>query len=206
MYYKSIIKKGDYIMDLLALLPTLPKRKNMSVDIEKTMERCVVAWKGLKNTQKNEVLELADVSSATLHKTYKQGHISAGTCLALSKIAGVAPLYLCGSVDKAGRFTAKTLRAFLEVNDMLPAAPEVEEETAEACDCCDCDTNDLEALFTPEELEMLQAELDEAAEDYTEADLSDDDMLALLDALMIRARFNPVDAELLAEIKHLLLC
>lgn len=172
-------------MDLSTLMESLPKRRNMSADAEKTRERCQIVWKGLKNVQKNEVLELADASAPTLHKTYKQGHISAAVAIALAKVAGVQPMYLSGEVDKTGRFTAKTLDSFLKAhgiaNPMEAAAPtedvkEVEEAVVEFC--CDCEEDDL---------------------------MDGDELIILLEGLFIRARFSEKEAEKLENIKNILL-
>lgn len=175
-------------MDMSVLMESLPKRRNMSVDAEKTKERCFAVWKGLKNVQKNEVLELADASAPTLHKTYKQGHISAATAIALAKVAGIQPLYLSGESEKAGRFTPKTLDSFLKAHDI---------------------SNPIETS-TPAEVEKYEEEAP-AAHVCTECDFEFDDLIdgeelmILLEGLVIRARFNEGDAEKLENIKNILL-
>lgn len=180
------------MMDLTLLTPHLPKRKNMSVNADKTMERCLAAWKNLKNVQKNEVLELADVSAATLHKTYKQGHISAGVAIALAKVAGLSPQYLCGGADKAGKFTARTLNTFLETNGIHNPYEAPEEEKPEP------------ALFVA--APPAEAVCDICGMDDDDDDGMDSEELAiLLESLIIRSYYRKDCAERLLKVTELLL-
>ncbi|MDR1736789.1 MAG: hypothetical protein LBR85_08000 [Oscillospiraceae bacterium] len=170
-------------MDIAPLLPNLPKRKNMSVDVEKTKARCLAAWKGMKNVQKNEVLSIADASPPTLHKTYKNGHISAGVAIALAQVAGIQPMYLTGDSDREGKFSAKSVDTFLRSRGIrspfeqtapkMPAAAPADDAV------CDCECADIE--------------------------MADEEMIILLEGLLVRSRFNAGDAARLEKVKRLLI-
>jgi hypothetical protein len=184
------------MIDVKILIPDLPKRKNMSVDLEKTKDRCLTAWKGLKNVQKNEVLELSDVTASTLHKTYKQGHISAAVAIALAKVAGLAPLYLCGEADRPGKFTERTLNGFLVARGLANPFAEAQEEPktgrgkAAAVD-----------FDGAHEIDCVC----EVCGQPDDGGLDADDLAVLLESLIIRAYYRPECAERLQKITELLL-
>ncbi|MCL2030398.1 MAG: hypothetical protein FWG93_02525 [Oscillospiraceae bacterium] len=179
--------------NVTALIPDLPKRRNMSADLEKTKERCLAAWKGLKNVQKNEVLELAGVTASTIHKTYKQGHVSAAAAIALAKVAGLAPLYLCGEADRPGRYTERTLGNFLTARGLAnPFAAEREEKKAKGAE--------LEA-----EDAGVPAILCEVCGEPEDDGLDAEDLVILLEALIIRACYRDDCAGRLQKITELLL-
>lgn len=180
--------------DLTALISGLPKRRNMSADVEKTKERCQAAWKGLKNVQKNEVLTLADVTASTVHKTYKQGHISAATAIAMAKVAGIAPLYLCGETDKPGKYTERTLNSFLAERGIAsPFAEEKEEKKAPRAKKAEA-----EAAGDADLVCEVCGEMDDDG-------LDADDLAILLESLIIRACYLPDCAARLRKITELLL-
>lgn len=187
------------MIDVSVLIPNLPKRKNMSADIDKTKERCLATWKSLKNVQKNEVLALADVTASTLHKTYKLGHISAAVAIAIAKVAGVSPLYLCGETDKPGKYTDRTLSNFLSAHGLYNPI----ENTPEEAD------TESEKSAVPEQLAagtvLNECVCEICGGEPEDGGVDAEDLTILLEALIIRSYYRPECAERLQKITELLL-
>ncbi|MDR0248909.1 MAG: hypothetical protein LBI44_04545 [Oscillospiraceae bacterium] len=179
-------------MVIAEIISLLPKRKDVSINHAVTKQRCAETWKSFKNAQKREVLEISGVTNITVHNTYKEGRITAGVAVAMAKVAGISPFYLTAELEKPGRFSEKVIAAFLgklgisspslsEEPDIAPAAP------AEA----DSDTPSL---------------LHTADTDIGDIDITEEEIIVLLKSLIIRARYNDIDTEILAGIKHALIC
>ncbi len=175
IYRETTTLKGQRDMELNELIVAFAKRKNVSVSAEKTMKRCAEVWKALKNAQKSSVFELADVSNATVHRTYKTGHISAPVVVAISRAAGCSPLYLSGISDKRGKFTEKTLDAFLDATGYSALSEHHAEETSPEHQHSDDQEDECECCKTIE--------------------LEDEELIDLFRALLIKARFNEAAAE-----------
>ena len=189
-------------MDVNQIILGLKKRINVSAETEKTAERAAALWKTFNNAAKREVLELAAVSATTARKAYQEGALTAGLALALAKVGSINPAYLAAQSDAKGKFTQRTVSAFLKscgypgLDDAsaeeaagAPAEAGSKENgissDAESCDCgCDCGGCDYV----------------EEAFDFTEEDL-----VLLLRALNLRARWNEEAREKLDKIVDLLL-
>ncbi len=95
------------------------KKSNVSVDGEKTKQRVEALWKGAKREQKAQILALADVVRATLYRVYETGGISAKLVVAMAQILDVSPSYLTGASDSPtrdlenGECTDAVIAAFL---------------------------------------------------------------------------------------------
>lgn len=192
-------------MEVNEIIQGLKKRVNVSADAEVTMERARETWRGLSNAQKQEVLTLADVGQSVAHNTYKNGHLGAPIAIAMAKTAGINPAYLAAQTDRKGRFTPKTVNAFLSTlgydvadepsaEDANPELESVSEESAEiseepaAVECGACEPSDgPDTEFAPTAM------------------LLDDDLYILLKALLIKAQVSDEAKKTLAEIQELLI-
>jgi hypothetical protein len=177
-------------MELIEMLQGLKKRIDVSKDAEKTKERVLQLWKSFNNKAKREVLELSGVSSATAHKAYQQGALTAALAIALAKVGNVSPLFVAAQSDGRSRFSQKNLNTFFENNGYAHLAekpapepePEFEAPAAEAaCPCEGCDT--------------------EGSDEY---DINEDELVMLIRALNIRARWSDEARETLVKIANLL--
>lgn len=81
------------------------KQSNISKDSEKTKERVKATWQSIKSGQKNDVIELADVTVASVYRVFRTGAVSAKLVIPISETAGVDPYYLTGASDDIGKFS-----------------------------------------------------------------------------------------------------
>jgi hypothetical protein len=180
-------------MELSELLKQLKKRIDVSKDAEKTKERVLQLWKGFNNKAKREVLELADVSFATAHKAYQQGALTAALAIALAKVGNVSPLFVTAHNDTQGRFNQRSLNSFFEITGYAhlveKPAPEPEPEPVQ-----------------PDVAEPVYAEPDaEPTAAPDEYDINEDELILLISALNIRARWSDEARETLTRIAELLI-
>ena len=182
------------------------KQTNISVDGDKTKERVEKLWKAAAAEQKEAILELAGVITATIYRVYRTGSISTKLTVPLAQTLNVNPFYLTGHEDELGAFSDEGLRKLLlkygykkiveEANlkrpykrqqvqaeeAPAPAVPETVEVETEAV-----------ALLTPQLLPDSGA-------------LTMDDLNLLLSALTIQAKAGIASAkEKLAQIRLVLL-
>ena len=192
-------------MEIISVIQNLKKRINVSANTDTTMERASALWKSFNNAAKREVMALSEVSSATARKAYREGALTAGLAIALAKVGNVNPAYLAAQADSKGRFNQKNLTVFLKnngyaslVEEAQPAVAEVVpeddasavydfseasccgEEEASCCDCGDC-----------------------CGEDGF--DFGEDELVLLVRALNIRARWDEEARDKLDQLIALLL-
>ena len=89
------------------------KQSNISTDGDATRERVEKLWKAAAAEQKQAVLELADVVSATIYRVYKTGSLSAKLAVPLAQVLNINPFYLTGEADKPGECSEVALRELL---------------------------------------------------------------------------------------------
>lgn len=201
-------------MELKELFATFPQRKNMSINKELTSKRCEKVWKALKIAQRNEVIELCGLSPATARNTYKKGVISAQLAISLAKIATMDPSYFTGESDRPGRYSERKLNEFLAAHDLSAQIVINEEQTV---------MDDAIPLIEPKPIKPARGKVTEHTDifDYAGgneddadlediggdvgADVTDEELVILLKSLIVRARYNPFEAELLADIRNALL-
>ena len=204
------------------------KQVNISADPEKTAQRTEQLWKSQKNATKNELIEYAGCTAATMRRIYKTGAIHMKLALAFAQMLNINPFYLTGEADEPGEFSNALLLQLLEqhgykklVEDLAPpepaedapkpkrkytrkAKPVVEEAPA--------DEQEVEAEAAPEpEVEaepepgvMLERAV-AAPAPAAEIDIPEEDLQALLHSLAILARAGIAGAqEKLAAVKGIL--
>ena len=89
------------------------KQTNISENGDKTKERVERLWKAASAEQKKEVLELADVITATVYRIYRTGSISAKLAVPLAQVLNLDPFYFAGEVDEPGECSDAALRKLL---------------------------------------------------------------------------------------------
>lgn len=179
------------------------KQTNASVDKDKTIERVKAQWKKATNATKQQLLELADISRATIYRIYNTGAISVKTAVPLAMLLDVDPRYLTGQSDQAATCTDESLWNFLldhGYNKLLaghdpqslrksnrgrkPKTEELQEQAAET--------------KAPAESEV--------AAPRSSSHLSEEEMVLLLKAVMVRAKAGILsDVEKEKQLRALLL-
>ncbi|MCL2487339.1 MAG: hypothetical protein FWE80_01500 [Oscillospiraceae bacterium] len=89
------------------------KQSNVSVDKEKTIARVKALWQSTSNAGKQQLLELADISRATIYRIYNTGVISVKTAVPLAMVLGGDPYYLAGKTDEAAAYSDELIKSFL---------------------------------------------------------------------------------------------
>jgi len=182
------------------------KQTNISFDGAKTKERVEKLWKAAAAEQKEAILELAGVITATIYRVYRTGSISAKLTVPLAHTLNVNPFYLTGHEDEPGAFSDEALRKLLlkygykkiveEANLKRPykrqQVPAEEVPTPAAQETVEVETEAV-ALLAPQ----LPPDCDT---------LTIDDLNLLLSALTIQAKAGIASAkEKLAQIRLVLL-
>jgi len=198
------------------------KQTNISIDGEKTKERTEALWKAAKSAQKQEIRELAGVVAASVYRVYNTGSISAKLAIAFAQALNISPFYLTGEADEPGEFAEADLLRLLEqqgytklLAELVPASAEpkpkraytrrkkaeeapVEEEPAPV--------QAEEPVVDEEAVEVAAAEVEEAVPEAPAAVLPEEDLQALLHALVIRANAAAAGAaEKLGQVQRILL-
>jgi len=89
------------------------KQTNVSVDSEKTRQRVLKLWQGLRIKQKQAIRELAGITAQPIYRTQETGNISARLAIAFAQALNVNPFYLTGEVDEPGECTEGVIRELL---------------------------------------------------------------------------------------------
>lgn len=174
------------------------KKTNVSVDAEKTKARVEALWKAAKREQKAQILALADVVRATLYRVYETGGISAKLVVAMAQVLNVSPAYLTGASDdlasglENGECSDAVISAFLtekgyqKIVAKHPTIP-VQNKRKRMRRASD---RKAAAVIALEESGTISP----AALPAAPSGLSDDEMVVLLRALLIKARTDDAAA------------
>ncbi|MCL2300056.1 MAG: hypothetical protein FWC27_07930 [Firmicutes bacterium] len=101
------------------------KQVNISADQAKTAQRTEQLWKSQKNATKNELIEYAGCTAATMRRIYKTGAIHMKLALAFAQMLNINPYYLTGEADEPGEFTDALLLQLLEQHGYNQLAAEL---------------------------------------------------------------------------------
>jgi len=108
-------KRGERTMMITPeIIAQMKQRKNVSADKDKTKARFGDLWKAAKNVTKNQILELAATGRPSAHNAYKTGIINARLALSAAQAFGVDPSYITGSADDKGIYDEGTVSVFLK--------------------------------------------------------------------------------------------
>ena len=89
------------------------KQTNISVDSEKTRQRALELWQGLRIKQKQAIRELAGITAQPIYRTQETGNISARLAIAFAQSLNVNPFYLTGEADEPGECSEAVIRELL---------------------------------------------------------------------------------------------
>ncbi|MDR2650145.1 MAG: hypothetical protein LBB94_10580 [Clostridiales bacterium] len=182
------------------------KQTNITQDREKTKERVKAVWMTLDKQQKQEVFNISDLKKATLERTCRLGNISAILATALAEVTRVDPYYLAALTDEnQENVSNERIEQFLMdhdyknilneakqnsyipeyIDDYHTVRPDVDKPSEITIFPYDSVSGPSIPLIASSILDTLSDDDKTSLESMTE-----DDMIYLLRALNLRARFN----------------
>ena len=168
------------------------KQNNISVDAGKTKEHVSRQWKLASKGMQNDILNLAGVARSTVHRAYRTGRISAKLAMAMAQVLDVDPFFLSGAADNPGVFGDEQIEAFLRGHKYGELYYEWRQGGQH---------QQMAARWAPSD---KNAGL--AAEDIPKSDeLTEEELVVLLHALIIKARSDTRSEQILVQLKQLLL-
>jgi len=182
------------------------KQTNISKDPEKTKDRVKAVWATLDKQQKQEVFNISDLKKATLERTCRLGNISVILATALAEIARIDPYYLAAITDiKQEDVSDAVIDSFLidhnyknvlhETQQNVYYKPEYNEEyhhmhsNADKMSETEQFPDASSSAFIPQIASNILGSLSDDDKTSLES-MTEDDMIYLLKALNLRARFN----------------
>ena len=182
------------------------KQTNVSKDPEKTKERVKAVWAMLDKQQKQEVFNISDLKKATLERTCRLGNISAILATALAEISRIDPYYLAAITDNKQEDVSDALiDSFLidhnyqnlvnEAQQNMYSKPEYSQEYHNLHFATDKSSETVQfpdagsGAFIPQIASNILGTLSDDDKTSLES-MTEDDMIYLLKALNLRARFN----------------
>ena len=179
------------------------KQTNISKDRDKTRERVKAVWTALDKQQKQEVLNISDLKKATLERTCRVGNLSVTLATALAEITRIDPYYLAAITDDMQtNIPDSTIESFLidhkyknlirETRQTIYYRPEHAEQSPDTDMETDTEGSagaELNSASIPQIASNILSALTDDEKASLES-MSEDDMINLLKALNLRARFN----------------
>jgi len=207
------------------------KKVNISANAEKTKMRMANIW---ENAPKENRKELLNNASPTIYnaitKISDSGRITAKMTVLLSRHLDVNPFYLIGASDNRGNYSESLLKKFLlglgydklwsdyeqflnpsdVTNDTDTEMAPLEGDNFAATLAAAVNKLEMERAAPAESVESVESvenveNVEEAEPEISQADLSEEEMMVLMRALMIRAKTKPEAAKAVEQIKKLLL-
>ena len=170
----------------------LLKKKNISVDAEKTKARVTATFKTTTKTQRDEILTLSGLSTQnTFYATEKSGVVSAKAVLALAQVLEISPYYLTGESDDK-TFDASMLNKFYKKCPKSKDEKQVQKtKKAVPVETAEILKTETAPVVVPE-APPKSSKVNETAPTKTAANIKIDDssLIKLLEALAIRAKFG----------------
>lgn len=201
------------------------KRTNISADAEKTMQRVKELWKTASGEEKDAVEKSAGVTRPTVARVYGTGSISVKLAVPIAQTLNVSPFYLTGESDEQGECTEESLAEFLKEygyeellaeqarmdkklarkNRARPEQPkETEAEIEERFDREMRGALEKEAEQLKTEWETGAGRPDPDTQTLIET-MTEEDLILLMRAVLLRAKAGGKHAELALQLKLLLL-
>ena len=179
------------------------KRNNISIDSENTMSRVKGLWKKANKEQRDSILELSGLTKVSVERVYKTGSISIKLVIAIAQTLNVNPHFLTGESNDAGNCTDDDLNNLLLNHGYEDLANEKKKADRKAARLAKKQAAQVEE---PEpENDVIPVEEAPIKSDYTLEPLSDENILALVNALRIKTELGNLNAkETLAQIQKLL--
>jgi hypothetical protein len=186
------------------------KQVNISTDAETTQTRLYGIWKKTPKDKRDKILSLAGVALATVQRAYKTGSISAKLAAPIAQVLNINPFFLTGESDAVGECTSELLGELLRKHGYkkLLAQYEVSEKAR-----INREKREQKRLAAEQEAAEAEAEADEtndvpgeiAIDEAAIEGLTEEDLLLLLKAILLRAKSGGKNAETAKKIKLLLL-
>ena len=190
------------------------KQSNISTTPEKTAARIRAIWRPLAKNKRAEILTLADVKKPSIERAYKTGNVSAKILISMAQVLEMDPHYILGTLEQARPFENELLVDFLKEFNYDVSKRNLtttrKRKDAEAIND-DALSNDESDCNVYQAQPNLTAIADQLATYFNEdvknklADLTDDDLFAMLDSLLVQASINDAKQNHLNIIKYLLL-
>ena len=203
------------------------KQVNVSTNAEKTKMRMANIWENAGKENRKELLKNASPAIYNIiGKISNSGRITAKMTILLCRHLDVNPFYLIGSSDSRGNYSESLLKKFLlglgydklwsdyeqflnpsEVADDATEAASLEGDGFFAKLTAAVNELEMERAAPAESVESVEnvENVEEAEPEISQADLSEEEMMVLMRALMIRAKTKPEAAKAVEQIKKLLL-
>ena len=195
------------------------KQVNISKDAEKTKQRASEAWKTASKTEQKSIMELTDLSRASIQRSYKTGHISAKIVIAMAQTFNLDPLYFTGVSDEKTACSDEQIRVFLidlGYKNLVPSQPTktrrrrarvAKETTAGTVDFAAAADAAPNAVFDkgqdiPHSDEALV--VSDECQAFVES-MTEDDLILLVKTVLLRAKAGGAHAEKAKQLKLFLL-
>lgn len=196
------------------------KRTNVSADGDKTKERIEQLWKGASNELKEQIKQDTGNTRASIYRVYQVGSISAKMAVSFAQRFNSDPYYLTGETDENGGYSEEVVERFLRdkgysklLDDTVAATrPKRKYQKRKETIVPNQVVPDDEAGMANDSTASSDADKNLGIDTTSDAgdknipiEITEEDMVALLHALIIRARVNAQGKEQLEKIKQLLL-
>ena len=183
------------------------KQTNISHDARRTRDRVKTVWSALDKQQKQEVFNISDLKKATLERTCREGNLSVKLATALAEISRVDPYFLAAMTDDMQEDVSDAvIEAFLidhnyknlidETKQTVYYRPEYAENSLYAQLAAETPAENIAAPENPVNNASISQIASNILGTLTDDDktslesMTEDDMIYLLKALNLRARFN----------------
>ena len=194
------------------------KQTNISQDKDKTRERVKALWNSLERQQKREVLNISDLKKATVERSGREGNLSVRLATALAEISRVDPNYLAAVTDeKQTNVPDSAIESFLidhKYHDLVRESrrtiyyrPEfagqnryTDKEAEISAGIGGVARNPSIPRLASDIFRMLTEDEKASLES-----MSEDDMINLLKAVNLRARFNDEAKSIIILLKKILI-
>lgn len=200
------------------------KRTNVSADGTKTKERVQQIWKSASNETKKQIEQDTGNARNSIYRIYQTGSISVKLAVSFAQRLNIDPYYITGESDENSGYSEETVERFLrekgysKLLDEITTGKRAKKKNTKRQEAAasnpviqddlsgveniksDSPSSDTDSPPVPEVVTSLDID-----EKNTPLELAEDDMIALLHALVIRARVNEAAGKQLEQIKHLLL-
>ena len=192
-------------------------KKNISKDGEKTKQRVADVWKSASKKEKAKVKNLASNIYTTIKNITETGTITAKAVISLSYVLNINPFYLTGETDKHGNCSDDLLTELLtklEYKNLKKPNEKSEDEAIDLLGIVETAIENIKETIAEqqESNEFVGVEINEKPVDFTPEiqtaadNLSEDEIMTLIRALLIRAKAGNADSSQIArQIKLLLL-
>jgi hypothetical protein len=183
------------------------KQTNLSSNAGKTKTRLLQIWKSATRAQQAEIIELAGVARTAVHRSYKNGNISAKIAVPVAQVMNVSPFYLTGEADKPEECSQELMREFLvkyNYGALLDGAPAKQRKKKKSA--AKKPKSAAKGKATKKAAPAAKTKAP-AAKPVTKSEynLTEDEMIILMKSILLRAKTGGKYAAVATELKKLLM-